>query len=315
MRTLLATILMALPSVVAISHGGDATCPSLNPVTVPLPDPVSGRQYKIYISLPGGYTDKPAKTFPLLVLADGGRAFPKLICDVRNLAQDAAIGDEPVVIGLSYAAGEDLEDSRRRDYTPVAQGPRGKAYGRAAAYQTYLRDMVLRHIENHYWRDPARRLFWGHSYGGLLGSHILLTEPGLFQTYLLGSPSFWFADQAIYGFEEAYAKRNKHLTAKVLLYVGGMEVSRYDSAHKGNTRDMVAGADFRLPPFGPPLCRPAPAFNRHTRKEPSQFGSSRLRLGLERSAASFVGRQSITAEDRQRRERVPAPSPRPLRLP
>lgn len=241
LRMHLATILMALLSVVAISHGADAACPSLNPVTVPLPDPVSGRQYEVYISLPDGYADNPGKTYPLLVLADGGRAFPNLSCDVRNLARDAAIGDEPVVVGLSYAAGEDLEDSRRRDYTPVTQGPSSRLYGGAAAYRTYLRDVVLRYVDNHYRTDPARRLFWGHSYGGLLGSHILLMEPRLFQTYLLGSPSFWFADQAIYGFEEAYAKRNKRLDATVLLYVGGLEVSRYDPARKGNTHDMVAG--------------------------------------------------------------------------
>lgn len=232
---------MALLSVVAAPVSANAACPGVNAVTVPLPDPVSGRRYEIYVSLPSGYADNPGKTYPLLVLADGGRAFPNLSCDVRELARKGAIGEEPIVVGLSYAVGEDLEDSRRRDYTPVAQGPSSRVYGDAAAYQTYLRTVVLRHVESQYRTDPDRRLFWGHSYGGLLGAHILLTEPRLFQTYLIGSPSFWFADQAIYGFEDAYAKRNRRLDATVLLYVGGQEISRYDPARKGNTRDMVAG--------------------------------------------------------------------------
>ena len=238
---LLTVGLLGLLSMMITPTSASAACAGVNPITTPLPDPVSGRQYEIYVSPPDGYADNPDKRYPLLVMADGGRAFPNLSCDVRALAQKGAIAAEPIVVGLSYALGEDLEDSRRRDYTPVAQGPSNRVYGGAAAYQTYLRTIVLRHVESHYRTDPRRRLFWGHSYGGLLGAHILLTEPGLFQTYLIGSPSFWFADEAIYGFEDAYAKRNKRLEATVLLYVGGLEISRYDPGRKGNTRDMVAG--------------------------------------------------------------------------
>jgi len=237
----LAAGLVALLTAATAPASADAACSGSNVVTVPLPDPVSGRLYEVYVGLPAGYADNPARRYPLLVMADGGRAFPKLVCDARDPTLKKTIDEELIVVGLSYAAGEDLEDSRRRDYTPVAQGPTNRVYGGAAAYQTYLRTVVLRHVESRYRTDPGRRLFWGHSYGGLLGAHILLTEPGLFQTYLLGSPSFWFADQAIYGFEDAYAKTSKRLDATVLLYVGGEEISRYDPARKGNTRDMVAG--------------------------------------------------------------------------
>ena len=237
----LLTASLALFLSLAVPVSANAACPDLNSLTVPMPDPVSGRHYEIYVSLPNGYAASPGRRYPLLVMADGGRAFPKLICDARDQAVKKTIGDELIVVGLSYAAGEDLEDSRRRDYTPVAQGRSGKIYGGAAAYETYLRTVVLRYVDSHYRTDPGRRLFWGHSYGGLLGAHILLTEPGLFQTYLIGSPSFWFADGAINRFEDAYAKRNKRLDATVLLYVGGLETSRYDPARKGNTRDMVAG--------------------------------------------------------------------------
>ena len=47
------------------------------------------------------------------------------------------------------------------------------------------------YIENHY---PATkdRTFIGHSYGGLFGTYVLLTEPELFQRYVIVSPSLWF---------------------------------------------------------------------------------------------------------------------------
>ena len=209
--------------------------------TVALPDPVSGRQYEIQVSLPDGFADHPDRLWPLVILADGGRAFPHLSCIGRRLAREAAITADPVIVGLSYAAGEDFENSRRRDYTPVPRAGSRLAYGGATAYQGYLRDVVLPHVETAFRTDPGRRLFWGHSYGGLLGAHILLTAPQMFQTYMLGSASFWYEDGAIHAFEDAYAARHTRLEARVLLYVGGQEVSRYDRARKGHTRDMVAG--------------------------------------------------------------------------
>ncbi len=39
---------------------------------------------------------------------------------------------------------------------------------------------------------PGQSLFLGHSYGALLGTQILFTEPGMFNGYVLGSPSLWY---------------------------------------------------------------------------------------------------------------------------
>ncbi|MBP2238855.1 putative alpha/beta superfamily hydrolase [Sinorhizobium kostiense] len=215
-------------------------CPKGDELKVRLPDPVSGRQYEIYVSLPADYAMNSDRSYPLVIIADGGRAFSKLKCDARTLENGKAIR-QSIIVGLSYALGDDLQDSRRRDYTPAALPKGGKLYGGAAAYQRYLRDVVLRYVEDHYRVAPTNRIFWGHSYGGLFGAHILLTEPSLFQTYVLGSPSFWFANEAIYDLEARYAETNRQLSATVFLYVGGLETARYDPARKGRTRDMISG--------------------------------------------------------------------------
>lgn len=213
-------------------------CADLVLETVALPDPVSGRHYDIQVSIPRGHADDPDRRWPLLILADGPRAFPGLSCAVRRLADKGALVQEPVVIGLSYAAGEDHNASRNRDYTPVARGPDARVYGGAAAYQTYLRSIVIPHVEAQYRTDPAQRLFWGHSYGGLLGLHVLLTEPGLFHAYLIGSPSIWFADRAILTFENALARRGVPLDAVLLLHVGGLEAPGPETHPR--MRDMIA---------------------------------------------------------------------------
>nr|WP_145994341.1 alpha/beta hydrolase-fold protein [Mesorhizobium loti] len=204
-----------------------------------VPDPTSGRSYDIQVSLPSDYDADTSKHRPVLYLADGGRAMPRLPCLVKALYSQGSLEQEPIIVGLSYGEGENLEASRKRDYTPVPLKPGDTAYGGAQAYQRYLGQTVIPYVESHYRVDPGRRLYWGHSYGGLLGAHILLTQPDLFGTYLLGSASFWFADHVIWRIEDDYAKANSDLRANVLLYVGGDEISRYDPSRGGYTKDMV----------------------------------------------------------------------------
>lgn len=214
-----------------------------------MPDPASGRDYDIEVTLPSDYEASAARRYPVLYYADGGHLGATANCLAKEprrlealkliklLHRQGRLAEEPILIGLSYAKGEGFAGSRARDYTPVADKP---GYGGAAAYQAYLAKTVIPYVEAHYRADPARRLYWGHSYGGLLGARIVLTQPGLFRSYILGSPSLWFADHAIFGLADDYAKANSDLKANVLIYVGGEEISRYDPARRGSTRDMVS---------------------------------------------------------------------------
>jgi uncharacterized protein len=231
-----------------LSHGFAAAASSaahqcgLTTFTVPLPDPTSGRRYQLFVSLPDGFDPASATRHPLLLMADGGRAFPKHICEIREVTK--ADGKDLVVIGLGYAEGESLEDSRRRDYTPTPQPSSGHVYGQSDAYQTYLKGVVIPFVEMRYHTDPARRIFWGHSYGGLLAATMLFDQPGLFQTYIIGSPSLWYDNHAILTQEKQFAAEHHRIPAKVFLYVGGKEVRRYDAARKGLTQDMVGDARY-----------------------------------------------------------------------
>jgi len=207
---------------------------------VPLPDPVSGRGYQLFVSLPQGFDPASPVLHPVLFLADGGRAFPRHICEIRDLTE--ADKRDLVVIGLGYADGESLEDSRRRDYTPTAQPSTAHVYGGSAAYQAYLKDVVIPFVDAHYHTDPARRIFWGHSYGGLLAATILLRDPAMFQTYIIGSPSLWYGSRAILEIEKQFAAGHQSLPANVFLYVGGKEIRRYEADRHGFTKDMVEDA-------------------------------------------------------------------------
>ena len=240
-RLLILSILALAPFLLSPSVvSAEAACKHQTRI-LSVPDPVSGRKYRIQVSLPDDFSYDRRRSWPLLILTDGPRAFRTLACLGRALARKNEVAIDPVIVGLSYALNEDRENSRRRDYTPVPRLDSALTYGGAGPYKNYLRDVVLARVEAEFNTDPEKRIFWGHSYGALLGAYMLLTQPNLFQTWILGSPSFWYEEGAIYAFEEAYARGNTRLDAQVLFYVGGKEVRRYVRARRGYTRDMVAG--------------------------------------------------------------------------
>ena len=209
-----------------------------------VPDPVSRRGYQVFVALPPSYAKEPQRTYPVLYVTDADYAFPILRQISRRLNGEGPKVEEFILVGLSYAKGEDGAASRRRDYTPTPNGPStapsGAIHGQGAAYQTYLREQVKPFIAARYRVDPARALFLGHSYGSLLGAQILFTEPSLFSGYVLGSPSLWYDKRHILGMEASYAARSKDLPAKVFLYVGEYEALRKGDRRYSQTVDMVA---------------------------------------------------------------------------
>ena len=209
-----------------------------------MPDPVSRRGYQVFVALPPSYAKEPQRLYPVLYVTDADYAFPVLRQISRRLNLDGPKVEEFILVGLSYAKGEDGAVSRRRDYTPTPNGPStapsGAIHGQGQAYQTYLRDQVKPFVAQRYRTDPARALFLGHSYGSLLGAQILFTEPGLFSGYILGSPSLWYDKRHVLGMETNYAARNRDLPAKVFLYVGEYEALRKGDRRYNQSVDMVA---------------------------------------------------------------------------
>lgn len=205
-----------------------------------VPDPVSGRNYQVFVSLPADYEANPDRRYPTLYVTDADYAFPIIRQIARRVNLDGPRVEDFILVGLSYAANEGGMVSRTRDYTPVRINDRT---GGGAAYQTYLKTRVLPFIEDRFRADPARRNLLGHSYGGLLGAQILFSEPELFDGYILGSPSFWFGDHAMMRTEADYARANKDLPARVHMYIGEYETP---GPGRRNTRYDMVGDNARF---------------------------------------------------------------------
>lgn len=205
-----------------------------------VPDPVSAREYEVFVSLPASYDTSPERRYPVLYVTDADYAFPIIRQIARRVNLEGPVIEEFILVGLSYSRGDSGRASRNRDYTPTPNGPasaRSMVHGQGQAYQAYLKTHAIPFIEDRFRADPARRVLMGHSYGGLLGAQILFTDPALFQAYVLGSPSFWFDGRHIMALEANYARTHRDLPADVFMYVGEYEAPGSSSRHA--SADMV----------------------------------------------------------------------------
>lgn len=206
------------------------------------------RDYQLFVALPDGYAEpaNAARRYPLLLVADANYAFPLVRSIARRVGNHGRGLEDFILVGLSYAKGDTPQQSRGRDYTPSPNGSsspdggRPVAYGQAEAYRRFLAAEVLPLIARSYRVDMSRKTFAGHSYGGLLGAHILLTEPAMFERYALSSPSLWFDDGLLFKRAAAYRAEHKDLRAQVFMSAGQFEAVRRGDPRYSQEDDIVA---------------------------------------------------------------------------
>ena len=91
---------------------------------------------------------------------------------------------EAIIVGISYSKGSRGPASRVRDYTHSEDLSWKFPTGQAAEHTQFIEKVVFSYIEENY-RVNEQRTFVGNSLGGLLGAHILFTNPHLFNNYIL----------------------------------------------------------------------------------------------------------------------------------
>lgn len=211
-------------------------------------DPV-GRDYPIWVALPADYAAHPEKRYPVLYVTDALYSFP-LVRSVRNLVGQQGVNIEDfILVGLPPQEGLTSKQSRSRDYTPSnpVRTPAGYysddvTYGGAAHYRDFVAAQVLPMIDARYRADPARRVFAGHSYGALFGAYVLTTQPDMFSTYILSSPSLWFDQGLLPRMQDAAVIPAQ--PTRVLLSVGGYETVKEGPRYSTGNDMLRQAADF-----------------------------------------------------------------------
>lgn len=201
---------------------------------VPIKDTKTDRNYELYIELPEDYSENKNKTYPVLYYTDA-----MWHLEILSACQEYLF-EEVILVGISWQLdiNEDLKNevgahvSRFRDYSiskhsnPEIQ----KKFqpGQANKHVDFIRNDVIKYIDNTYRTDTNSRTYFGYSLSGEFGAYILLTQPNTFNNYIIGSPSI---KNEIAYLSELNTKfgpfespnRNTSLNANVFISYGSLE--------------------------------------------------------------------------------------------
>ncbi len=201
---------------------------------IPIKDTKTERNYELYIELPEDYSENTNKTYPVLYYTDA-----MWHLEILSTCQEYIL-ENVILVGISWQLDikEDLKKergahvSRFRDYSiSKHSNPEIQAkyqFGQAKTHLDFIRDDVIKYVDNTYRTDPNSRTYFGYSLSGEFGAYILMAQPDTFNNYIIGSPTV--KDEVDYLSElntkfgpfEA-SNRNSSLKANVFIAYGSLE--------------------------------------------------------------------------------------------
>lgn len=244
-------LIMALtfaPLLVLAQKKGHPAARLINTEQRQLYSKLNNQEYEIYISLPDNYVQGDS-TYPVLYLTDANQYFG-LIADITRNLQWGSEMPETIIVGIGYPISAFKTDDERwgkwlawrmRDLSPTNTAQLDKDFGTdniksggASVFLQFMEQELFPFVEKNYRAKSQERTFVGFSLGGLFGLYSLFQKPGLFQYYLIGSPSIWYDNKTVLQTEKTYAASHSDLSGRVFMAVGELE----EEVNSGMVRNM-----------------------------------------------------------------------------
>jgi len=209
----------------------------------------TNRTYRITVSLPLGYHSEPDAEWPFrnkpekwhVVYVLDGNWYGGMVTDMIRPMAWCGDTTDAIVVGIGYGDNDDpiksfRESFTRRDLdlTPIhdlaveeqmtKQHKRSVPNGDAAGFLSFIQNDLMPFIHKSYQADPTQQTLVGHSYGGLFAAYALFKAPGLFRSYIVGSPTLSYGNRYMFEQEKTFASENNKLPADVYVYVGDEEI-------------------------------------------------------------------------------------------
>ncbi len=171
---------------------------------------------QIWISTPESYQGN-TNSYPVMYLLDGDGHFHHTTGIIQFLSSNNII-PEMIVIGIANT-------DRTRDMTPALDEPdsmisrMSPTAGGADNFLAFIRDELMPYIDKEY-RTAPYKIMVGHSLGGLVAAHTLITQPELFNAYIAISPSLWYGNQALIKPAEEMLKEREELNVSFFMTMG-----------------------------------------------------------------------------------------------
>ncbi|MDW3195224.1 MAG: alpha/beta hydrolase-fold protein [Cytophagales bacterium] len=193
---------------------------------IPIQDTQNDRAYELYVRLPANYADSVHKQYPVLYYTDAMWHVEMLSGATDFLMEEAILVGISWQLDIDAASIEELgaHVSRYRDYSfrEISNEEYQKKYnfGQADKHMAFIEKDVIPYVEHNYRTQPNQRSYFGYSMSGEFGTYLMLAQPGLFNQYILGSPSI--REDDIAELTEISAQV-KELNAQVFISYGSEE--------------------------------------------------------------------------------------------
>jgi predicted alpha/beta superfamily hydrolase len=185
---------------------------------------VKNEKYIIQVGLPIDYKSSN-KSYPVLYVLDGDKSFGMAKEITDWLSWDNEIKNI-IVVGISYGRGTNIWwEKRTRDYTQF----KDTVYyyypnaGGGDNFLSFIKNELFPVINKNYRTKQDSNAIMGLSFGALLSSYVLFTQPDMFKYYIIISPSLFWNGNSILKTESDYFVKHKELNKTVYMAYGSQD--------------------------------------------------------------------------------------------
>lgn len=181
------------------------------------------------IYLPQDFHKDSAYTYPVVYVLDGSahEDFPH----IAGLVQFMNMYDmmpKSIVVGIANV-------DRYRDFTHPSTDSLDleslPQSGASAQFISFIKDELQPFIKSKYPTNGHQTII-GQSLGGLLATEVLMTQPDLFDDYIIVSPSLWWNKHSLVDTAADYFKNNQNLKKRIYISLGEEHPVMHEVADK-----------------------------------------------------------------------------------
>lgn len=173
----------------------------------------------LLVYLPPSY-EMGERRYPVLYMHDGQNLFDQSTSFAEEWRVDETMerlsreGIEAIVVGIPNRGVH-----RLAEYSPFRDAYHGR--GRGDRYLAFVEETVKPLVDGDFRTLPGREYtgVMGSSMGGLISLYAFFSRPHLFSFAGVMSPSFWYADDAIF----SYVRRASFVSGRIYMDVGTRE--------------------------------------------------------------------------------------------
>lgn len=207
-QTVLSTIVLALPARAQTDR------PFVLGTVHTLRSAVLGEERVLNVRTPDGYSPDSAALYPVVYVLDGSANEDFVhIAGIVEFMSTYQLMPRSIVVGIANV-------DRRRDFTHPTTDDSSRVWipgnGGSEKFIAFLEREVQPFVDANY-RTNGRRTLIGQSLGGLLATEVLFKHPGLFDDYVIVSPSLWWDAGSLATTADAWAKANATAPIRVFL--------------------------------------------------------------------------------------------------